>query len=119
MLSSNTLSLDSPQKISSIEAFDYIKHQTNSSDIVAFAKPWAMILYTERSSMPIASELKGFDLGKLIKEKKVNYILASSNVNSSVYNETLILKLNNSTLGFGKIWENNDFEIWQKKMAAN
>lgn len=109
---------NSPQSKLAVEAFEYIQQNTKKNDIIAFSKPWTMLLFGERSSMPISSEIKEFELIKMMQKNKSEYLLYSKNEDfKNSYENFHLTKKENPTL-FKLVWKNEAFELYKLTTKA-
>jgi hypothetical protein len=67
--------LDGPQKPLATEAFDYIREHTAEDDVVIFAKPRVLALYTGRASLANNKGSTSRDIADLIFDYEVDYVL--------------------------------------------
>jgi len=95
---------EGPHQKESIEAFKFIKDSTNKNSRIAFFKPWALKLYTERASMPISVNQNLQQIKTKMRENRVEYILLNlKKVPDEMYHKTVI----------SQITEDGDFEVLQ------
>ncbi|HSG67059.1 MAG TPA: hypothetical protein VK994_00035, partial [Bacteroidales bacterium] len=96
-----------PQEQASIEAFDYIRANTDSEAVFIFSKPRVLALYTDRNSLANDKEDSGADIEKLIDEFGVDYVLLHKDISDDA-----IIAWYSTKGGQGKaIWSNSKFTL--------
>ncbi|MEI6815217.1 MAG: hypothetical protein WCL14_01305 [Bacteroidota bacterium] len=103
--------LHGPQEKSSIEAFDYINKNCCSNSVIAFVKPRALALYTDKKTYGYFNP----DARKIMETFKrvgVNYIL----LHSEMRNEHADDFIKNNPDKTQLIWSNDKFKLYSIKL---
>ena len=103
--------LKGPQEIESVEAFEYIKSNLPSDAIIAFIKPRALALYTNRQAY-IFSQQKPFQLAGKFKNHEDIYLL----LNSELQDASLENAITNYPDQVQLIWSNSKYKLFQLKL---
>lgn len=76
-----------PQEKSSVEAFEYIRNNTEKDDVIIFSKPRVLALYTERFSLANHKELGAREIAELIFEHDVDYVLTHTEISDQAIHD--------------------------------
>jgi hypothetical protein len=100
-----------PQTKYSIEAFDYIKSNTDKEAVFAIIKPRVLALYTSRPSIGIGMDKSPKEIDKKFSDVGVDYVIQLED-KKNVYLENYISH-NKSNLTL--IWSNEKIKIYSRK----
>ncbi|NNF01880.1 MAG: hypothetical protein HKN22_04280 [Bacteroidia bacterium] len=98
-----------PQELYSVEAFDYIRSNTDPNDRFLFAKPRVLALYTGRASVANNNALLDEDILKLINEKGINNVLINDRISDQIIKDLVIKNAKH----FEKEVINDDFTLYK------
>ena len=99
-----------PQEKESVEAWDYVKNNTPKDAIIAFEKPRALALYSDRKTIGPINE-KPEEIQSKLKDVGVNYILTNIDLPNK-FTDKFIDKYDKE-LEF--IWINSKFHLYRLK----
>lgn len=103
--------IDGPQLKESVEVFEYINKFTEKNAILAFDKPRALALYTERKCFTFTPDGTYNGIRKEVKKYKVNYILID-NYAGVFAQQSFLVK--DATI-CEQIFTNNKFSLYKVK----
>lgn len=101
--------LDGPETKSSQETFSYIVHNTATDAVMAFDKPRALSLYTQRSAVCFKNECSREEFVSSLNRFKVDYVIVYSGLTSET-NKNLAA---DSTLHLKKVFDNGTGKIYR------
>ncbi|MEN8224152.1 MAG: hypothetical protein ABFS05_02230 [Bacteroidota bacterium] len=100
-----------PQEQSSIEAFEYIENNTASDDVIVFAKPRVLALYTERFSMANHKESGAKEINEFISQYGVNYVLIHHDISDEAIKD-FVLRYD---MRCEQAWDNEKFVLYRMR----
>ncbi len=104
--------LPGPQEKASVEAFEYIRNNTAADDVIIFAKPRVLALYTGRHSLANNKESGPKEIAELIFEFKVNYVLTHTEISDEAINE--FIRAQDYICEY--LWSNDKFVLYKVVM---
>jgi 4-amino-4-deoxy-L-arabinose transferase-like glycosyltransferase len=102
--------LPGPQADYSIEAFEYIKENTDKDAIFASIKPRVLALYTSRQSIGIGIEKSQEEIDEKFSEIGVDYILILDDIKNNIFDNYIISY--NAKLDL--VWSNEKIQIYSR-----
>jgi len=79
--------LEGPQQPLAVEAFEYIRNNTAKDDLILFAKPRVLALYTGRHSLANHVENSPKEIAGLVIDKKVNWVLTHTGISDQAIHD--------------------------------
>jgi hypothetical protein len=105
--------LPGPQEKASLEAFDYIRNNTEEHAVFIFAEPRVLALYTERRSLANAGDDNSTEIAQLIGSYKVSYILTQNEISDNAIKDFI----NGEDCLCERQWYNDKFVLYRLKGA--
>lgn len=104
--------LPGPQEKASVEAFDYIRNNTAADDVILFAKPRVLALYTGRHSLANHKESEARQIAELIFEYKVAYVLTHTEISDQAIHD--FIRAQDYICEY--LWSNEKFVLYKVVM---
>ncbi len=98
-----------PQEKGSVDAFNYIRTNTDPKAVIAFCKPRALSLYAERSSVANYDKYTPEQCLKKFKETGVSYYLVQNEITDGV----MINFLKQNEASIRPVWNNDKFTLYK------
>lgn len=105
------LVVQGPQHTDSIEAFEFIKHETLENEPILFLKPRVLALYTGRSSVANHPRCEETQIRKLMAEHEINLLLSNRFIGNSALDSFIVGHPDEMELRFS----NTSFRLFQMK----
>jgi hypothetical protein len=99
-----------PQASCSVEAFNFIKSNTDENSVIAFVKPRVLTLYASRRSIGIGIGKSSEEIDKKFNEVGVDYILTVDDYKNAIIEDYIKIYISNIEL----IWTNERFKLYKR-----
>ncbi len=87
IIHSDHQALAGPQEEASVEAFEYIRNNTDENDLIVFVKPRVLALYTGRKCLANNKESDPKSIAELIFSYDVDYVLTHTDISDAAIHD--------------------------------
>jgi len=87
ILETQDKTLEGPQQPEAVDAFEYIRNNTENGDLILFAKPRVLALYTDRQCMANHIERSPKEIADLILSREVDWVLTHTEISDQAIHD--------------------------------